>query len=68
MSDADGEPPEDDDRGLELVDAQLDEQERRAPDRREQEQEAEVAAATSPATLARVAAVGRRRGDAEARG
>ena len=35
--------PEDHDRGLELVDAELDEEERRAPDRREREEEDEVA-------------------------
>ena len=39
---ADDRPPEDDDRRLELVDADLDEEERRAPDRGD-EQQAEVA-------------------------
>ena len=41
---ADEEPAEDDDRRLELLHAELDEEERRAPDRREREQEGEVAA------------------------
>ena len=40
---ADDRPPEDDDRRLELVDAELDEEERGAPDRGEEEQEAEIA-------------------------
>ena len=35
--------PSDDDRGLDLVDAELDEEKRRAPDRREGEQEGDVA-------------------------
>ena len=52
---ADDGPTENDDRRLELVDAELDEEERGAPDRGEEEQEAEIATGHA-ATLDAVAA------------
>ena len=57
---AEDEPSEDDDRRLELVDAELDEEERGAPDRGEEQQEAEIAAGHGFATLIARRRVGRR--------
>ena len=48
---AEHESPEDDDGGLEHVDAELDEEKRRAPDRGEKQQKEGVAAAHGPSRV-----------------